>query len=106
MAGSLAPRLQRQPARARLATFIADTHHRFMQSLHYLRGFAEDPQWPDRDRVLAAPDAPALAGPLAMTLAGPPGLAFGVALGLALAERLLAARFGRSLVGLDIPMLR
>jgi len=69
-----------------------------MQSLHYLRGFAEDPQWPDRDRVLAAPDAPALAGPLAMTLAGPPGLAFGVALGLALAERLLAARFGRSLV--------
>jgi transketolase len=69
-----------------------------MQSLHYIRGFAEDPQWPDRDRVLAAPGAPAFGGHLAVSQAGPPGLSFGVALGLALAERLLAARFGRSLV--------
>ena len=33
-----------------------------------------------------------------MTLDGPPGLAFGAATGMAIAERLLAARFGRSLV--------
>ncbi len=33
-----------------------------------------------------------------MVLEGPPGLAFGAALGMAIAERTLAARFGRSLV--------
>ena len=66
-----------------------------MQKLHHLRHDAADPLWPDRDRVLCTAAGPEGPG---MTLAGPPGLAFGAALGLALAERLLAARFGRSLV--------
>jgi transketolase len=69
-----------------------------MQTLNILRADAADPLWPDRDRVLAAPDAAAQDASLATSLGGPPGLAFGAALGLALAERLLASRFGRSLV--------
>ena len=66
-----------------------------MQKLHHLRHDAADPLWADRDRVLCAAAGPEGPG---MSLPGPPGLAFGAALGLALAERALAARFGRSLV--------
>jgi transketolase len=57
---------------------------------HHLRHDDADPLWPDRDRVVACGDA--------ATIPGPAGLAFGAALGMAMAERLLAARFGRSLV--------
>ena len=79
-----------------------------------LRFDADDPHWPDRDRiVVAAPLGEALvravleltghAGsvedhPAFETVSGPPGQALGVAVGMALAERMLAARFGRSLV--------
>jgi transketolase len=69
-----------------------------MQTLNLLRADDADPLWPDRDRVLAAPDAVPPEAAAAIALGGPPGLAFGAALGLALAERLLASRFGRSLV--------
>ena len=51
-----------------------------------LRSDPADPNWPDRDRLLLPGLDPA------------PGLAFGAAVGQAIAERLLAARFGRSLV--------
>ena len=62
-----------------------------------IRADAADPHWPDRDRlVIAAGDVSA--HPLAQHLAGPPGLAFGTAVGMAIAERIMAARFGRSLV--------
>ncbi len=62
-----------------------------------------DPAWPDRDRLVlpseltqtGVADEP---GSAATIVDGPPGLAFGAALGMAMAERLLAARFGRSLV--------
>jgi transketolase len=66
-----------------------------MPTLNQLRADDADPLWPDRDRVLLAPDPAAQTGSFP---AGPPGLAFGAALGLALAERSLASRFGRSLV--------
>jgi transketolase len=63
----------------------------------HLRFDSADPHWPDRDRLLlGVPRADAPGG--AELPDGPPGLAFGAALGLAMAERLLAARFGRSLV--------
>ena len=52
-----------------------------------LRSDPADPAWPDRDRLLLPATEPAS-----------PGLAFGAAVGQAIAERLLAARFGRSLV--------
>ncbi len=62
-----------------------------------------DPAWPDRDRLVLAGDLSPGSGvgvPAsgATVVDGPPGLAFGAALGMAMAERLLAARFGRSLV--------
>ena len=84
-----------------------------------LRFDAADPHWPDRDRLLVpagggteAVVAAALrltdhAGlgtidlrdhPAAQSIPGPPGQTLGVAVGMALAERLLASRFGRSLV--------
>ena len=62
-----------------------------------LRADPADPHWPDRDRlILAAPDPAAPAD--AQWRNAPPGLALGAAVGQAIAERLLAARFGRSLV--------
>jgi transketolase len=74
----------------------------------HLRFDAADPHWPDRDRLVADPAMAELAAAVgdltgagenfAITQEGPPGLAFAAALGLALAERSLAARFGRSLV--------
>jgi transketolase len=71
--------------------------------LRHLRGDPADPHWPDRDRLLLCSDAaaaltPAFAPALATEIPGPPGLAFGTAVGMALAERQLTARFGRSLV--------
>jgi transketolase len=77
---------------------------------------AADPGWPDRDRVLlcdganpgldhalldlcgAGPRGGPEARPAAELAAGPLGHGLGHAVGLALAERALAARFGRSLV--------
>jgi len=64
----------------------------------HLRIDPADPLWPDRDRVFCAPDAAAPPGAGAVQLDAPPGLTAGAALGAALAERMLAARFGRSLV--------
>ena len=73
-----------------------------------LRFDAADPQWPDRDRLVTSPalrplvDAiAALIGAgdgFASILPDPPGQSLGAALGMAMAERTLAARFGRSLV--------
>ena len=56
-----------------------------------LRADPADPHWPDRDRLLLATSEAGLHG-------APPGVALGIAVGQAIAERLLAARFGRSLV--------
>lgn len=85
----------------------------------HLKFDAADPRWPDRDRFLVQPtvggallsvllrltghDAPSeAAGSLAHPACELPtetsGQAFGCAVGMALAERLLTARFGRSLV--------
>lgn len=80
----------------------------------FLRFDSADPAWPDRDRiVVAAEDDGGLLAALhsltgqaggwdaagqGETVAGAGGQGLGVAVGLALAERLLAARFGRSLV--------
>jgi transketolase len=73
---------------------------------------AADPRWPDRDRCVASgPQAEALTSAL-LQLTGhvgtetippadgaePPGQGLGAAVGLALAERVLAGRFGKSLV--------
>ncbi len=81
----------------------------------FLKFDAADPFWPDRDRCLLSaafggrlqrvllhlsghagydPDADAASD----HAAEPPGQGLGMAVGMALAERLLAARFGRSLV--------
>ncbi len=75
---------------------------------HHLRFDAADPHWPDRDRIVASEAARPLmqriaglvgAGPeFAAILPEPPGQSLGTGLGLAMAERMLAARFGRSLV--------
>ncbi len=70
----------------------------------HLRFDSADPGWADRDRLLFAPDLAPLSAclaPLAGLPAGScdsPGSALGAAIGMVLAERLLAARFGRSLV--------
>lgn len=80
----------------------------------FLRFDSADPAWPDRDRIVvaAADDGGLLAALQTLTgqaggwdaagqgerVAGVGGQGLGVAVGLALAERLLAARFGRSLV--------
>ncbi len=61
-----------------------------------LRHDDADPRWLDRDRLVCASDAPAHAPGTILPIAA--GLAFGAAVGMAIAERLLAARFGRSLV--------
>ncbi len=72
--------------------------------LRHLRFDEADPAWPDRDRLLLGGAAAALAGQLAALLGAPllalpmPEQSLGTAMGSALAERMLAARFGRSLV--------
>ncbi len=70
----------------------------------HLRFDSADPGWADRDRLLLSADLDTVAAALA-TLAGlppgacrSPGAPLGAGVGLVLAERLLAARFGRSLV--------
>ena len=69
----------------------------------HLRFDAADPAWADRDRVLAEPACAGLARALERRL-GSPGQfavqaqAFEAGVGQALAERMLAARYGRSLV--------
>ena len=70
----------------------------------HFRFDAADPGWADRDRLAVAPELAELSATLAARL-GIPATAFesaapavGVGAGAALAERLLAARFGRSLV--------
>jgi len=97
LAPALAPALPDGPAAALLLPlcFIFARHLRFD---------AADPLWPDRDRLLVDAGMAKLADALA-NLAGlperaflAPGPAIGLGAGQALAERLLAARFGRSLV--------
>jgi transketolase len=97
LAPALAPALPDGPAAALLLPLC------FLFARH-LRFDAADPLWPDRDRLLVDEGMAMLADALA-NLAGlperaflAPGPAFGLAAGQALAERLLAARFGRSLV--------
>jgi transketolase len=69
----------------------------------HVRFDSADPFWADRDRILSAPELAPL-GQAIGRLAGSAGLvgvasqALGCGVGLALAERLLAGRFGRSLV--------
>jgi transketolase len=70
----------------------------------HLRFDAADPLWADRDRVVVSKPASCL-GQAATSLLGAPhppfhtaSQALGCATGMALAERTLAARFGRSLV--------
>ena len=76
-------------------------------SLLFARHFrfdSADPGWADRDRLLIAenlaPVAAALAKQAGLTRESfvSPGAPLGIGIGLVLAERLLAARFGRSLV--------
>jgi len=97
LAPALAPALRDGPAEALLLPlcFIFARHLRFD---------AADPLWPDRDRLLVHAGLAPLSDALA-TLSGlpegvflAPGPVFGLGTGQALAERLLAARFGRSLV--------
>ncbi len=74
----------------------------------HLRFDAADGHWPDRDRLVVGASLQAMVPLLAevagadagfaVSLPDPPGQALGAGLGLALAERHLAARFGRSLV--------
>ncbi|MGH7056466.1 MAG: transketolase, partial [Acetobacteraceae bacterium] len=74
--------------------------------LRFLKFDAADPSWPDRDRfILAAGHGSMLlyallrlTGHAIETTTGPLEQGFANAVGMALAERLLAARFGRSLV--------
>ena len=70
----------------------------------HLRFDAADPAWPDRDRVVLAAGVAGL-GQAATDLLGSgaeifhrPDQSLGVAAGLAMADRMLAGRFGRSLV--------
>ena len=62
----------------------------------HIRADAADPHWPDRDRLVMGTHV--AASGFAQPVSGPPGLSFGAAVGMAIAERILAARFGRSLV--------
>jgi transketolase len=64
----------------------------------HLRHDPADPLWPDRDRVFCAAGATPPAGIEPIRLDAPPGFTAAAATGAALAERILAARFGRSLV--------
>ena len=85
----------------------------------FLRFDVADPGWPDRDRFVLssgrylpllrallrltghAPVPPGCAfgqHPAIETAAGPPGQGFAMAVGMAMAERSLAGRFGRTLV--------
>ncbi|HTZ69245.1 MAG TPA: hypothetical protein VMB71_01205 [Acetobacteraceae bacterium] len=69
-----------------------------MLSPRQLRADPADPTWPDRDRIFRAADATETWPGEAEDVLGAPGLVTAAAVGAALAERMLAARFGRSLV--------
>jgi transketolase len=70
----------------------------------HLRFDSADPGWADRDRLLLAADLAPLGAALTRLACLPAeachalGTPLGIGIGLVLAERLLAARFGRSLV--------
>jgi transketolase len=69
----------------------------------YLKFDAADPHWPDRDRCVISAAAPCLDGTRRHGLelqasTVPAGQGLAMAVGMALAERMLAARFGKSLV--------
>lgn len=64
----------------------------------HLRHDPADPLWPDRDRLFCAADTDPPPGTDPIRLDAPPGFTTAAAVGAALAERMLAARFGRSLV--------
>jgi transketolase len=64
----------------------------------HLRHDPADPLWPDRDRVFCAAGAIPAPGVDPIRLDAPPGFTAAASVGAALAERILAARFGRSLV--------
>jgi transketolase len=64
----------------------------------HLRHDPADPLWPDRDRLFCAAETDPPAGTTPTRLDAPPGVTAAAAVGAALAERMLAARFGRSLV--------
>ena len=64
----------------------------------HVRQDEADPHWPDRDRLMMSGPSQTPAPEGATMVDGPPGLALGAAVGMAIAERLLGARFGRSLV--------
>ncbi len=64
----------------------------------HLRHDPADPSWPDRDRLFCAADATPAAGIAPVRLEAPAGFLAAASVGAALAERMLAARFGRSLV--------
>ena len=102
-----------QPAVSAIAVAATVLWQRF---LHF---DAADPGWADRDRFVLssgrfrplldgllheagveppAPDCAWGAHPAMETAAGPPGQGFATAVGMAMAERMLAGRFGRTLV--------
>jgi transketolase len=104
----------RRPAVTRLATALQDQlgaaapHPLILPACllfaRHLRFDSADPGWPDCDRLLFAPELASFSAGLAALAGLPagcgiaPGCSLGAALGMVLAERLLAARFGRSLV--------
>ncbi len=119
LAGSLRAAVLRQPHRARHALGMVQAASVLWS--RYLRFDAGDPHWPDRDRfvVSAARFAPLLRALLWLTgdeaepdgqllgfgqhpgvemAIGPAGQGIATAAGMAMAERVLAARFGHSLV--------
>ncbi len=96
--------LRRRMGRAGAAEGAALCAPLAMLLAQHLRFDAADPLWPDRDRLVLSPALAELGQAAAGLLGAGAGLfhapdqALGTAVGMALAERILAARFGRSLV--------
>jgi transketolase len=98
----IAARLSRDPAQRPAACVIAVLLKKF------LRSDPADPFWPDRDRLFMTGRAASLIPRLAEltgaacpaeTVEAPANAYLGLAVGAALAERILAQRYGRSLAG-------